>query len=79
MCCDALQCVAVCCSVLQCELGALAAGICMVSDNVCCSVFCMCCSVVWCVAVRCYVLLCVAVCAGRAGCRDLCDHGDSVC
>jgi len=51
-----MQCVAVCCSVLQCALQCVA---------VCCNVLqcvAVCCSVLQCVAVCCSVRQCVAVC-----------------
>jgi len=57
------QCVAVCCSVLQCVAGVL---------QVCCKCVAVCCSVLQCVAVYCSVLQCIAVCFSALQCVALC-------
>ena len=58
-----MQCVAVCCSVLQCaQLISVCLAVCRQFIAVCCSVLqcvAMCCSVLQCVAVCCSVLQCV--------------------
>jgi len=59
VCCSVLQCVAVCCSVLQLEYGLEGSNVFDVSGGVCVAV---CYSVLQCVAVCCSVLQCVAVC-----------------
>jgi len=53
-----LQCVAVCCSVLQCVVGDQVKQMTVDIRNI------VCCSVLQCVAVCCSVLQCVAVCCG---------------
>jgi len=64
-----LQCVAVCCSVLQC-VGAQKRAI-VWRENMP-SFFGVCCSVLQCVAVCCSVLQCVAVCCSVLKCVAVC-------
>jgi len=64
-----LQCVAVCCSVLQCDDD----GEDVEWRQLCCSALqcvTLCCSVLQCVAVCCSVLQCVAVCCSVLQCND---------
>jgi len=65
-----LQCVAVCCSVLQCAdsvFVSLAFSVSLVHQRVA-----VCCSVLQCVAVCCSVLQCVAVCCSELQCVAVC-------
>jgi len=57
-----LQCVAACCSVLQCVAAAYHMNKSHHAGASRCRVFAFCCSVLQCVAVCCSVLQCVAVC-----------------
>ena len=74
--CSASQCVAECCSVLQCVVGVAVRCSALQCIAVCSSVFqcvAVCCSVLQCVAVCCSVLQCVAVC-----CRGVCTDKHDV-
>jgi len=67
-----LQCVAVCCRVLQCSVVCRSV---LQYVAVCCSVLqcvAVCYSVLYCVAVWCNVLQCIAVCCGVLPCATVC-------
>jgi len=70
-----LQCVAVCCSVLQCVAASSQSDVCevlidlMVSHVIEAKCVAVCCSVLQCVAVCCSVLQCVAVSSKGVSCH----------
>ena len=76
MCCNVLQCVAVCCSALQCESHDIAltvsAHLSIANVRVVCVLQCVavCCSVLQCVAVCCSLLQCVAVRCSALQCES---------
>ena len=59
---DAMQCVAVCCSILQCLLVSCSVLHCAAMCSYVLQCVAVCCSVLQCLAVSCIVLQCVAMC-----------------